>query len=173
MMKVLSVSIAVIALAGFMRVPAQLAQPDELSLEGGFQLASATPGLSEAEQNSVVVITTLNCAQPKNARISARVISVSGTDRVEQEVKLRNVAEGRYVLESGELAKVGKGATLLVVDGRYKLQTASLLVGLRPGAAFDGNTPWVGHTTAGLPTQMLHKTARRKDIQRALAKLSG
>lgn len=139
------------------------------AIEGGFQLTASLPSGVDADGDAVVIVTTRNCAEPKNARVTGRVVTW-GDDGVETApLKLRNVGEGRYAVDQQWTAK----HALLVFDGSYTRYTSGLLVGLDADTSFDGQGRWVGRLDNGFPTQLLDRHVRDKDVKAAMTRMRG
>ena len=140
------------------------------AIEGGFQLTASLPAAGvEGEGDAVVVVTTRNCAEPKNARVTGRIVTW-GEDGVQSEpLKLRNVGEGRYAVDRQWTAK----NALLVFDGSYNRYTSGLLIGLDADKSFEGQGKWVGELDNGFPTQLLDRHVRDRDVNLAMKRMRG
>ncbi len=148
-----------------------LRQPGETSaaVEGGFQLTASLPGTAEAEGEAVVIVTTRNCAEPKNARVSGRVVTWGEEGFQVESLVLRNVGEGRYAVDQQWDAE----HALLVFDGSYTRFTSGLLIGLDADKSFEGQGRWVGQLDNGFPTHLLDRHVRDTDVKAAVARMRG
>jgi hypothetical protein len=137
--------------------------------EGGFHLTASLPGATSTYEDAALVITTRNCAEPKNANVSARLILLNDDRVTSRKIDLRNVGEGEYAID-----KLWTDATvaLIAVDGSYGKQTAGLIIGLDDDASFEGSGRWVGRLTNGFPTRLLDRNIRDADVEKAFRRLT-
>lgn len=137
-------------------------------VDGGFQLTAALPGNADVYGDAVLLVTTRNCAEPSNAKVSARLVLKGEDANGGQEIKLRNVGEGEYAVDR-QWAASARG--VLVVDGAYEKYRAGLIIGLDGKASFEGDGRWVGRLKNGYPTRLLDRNVASRDVRTALQRL--
>jgi len=131
--------------------------------QGGFQLSASLPGSADAYGDAMLVITTKNCAEPKNAEVTATVVEIVDGETVRREINLRNIREGEYAIDR----QWTDTATLIVANGSYQKYRTGLMIGLRADMEFEGK--WVGRLNNGLPTKLFDRHAADADVSLALA----
>lgn len=151
---------AAIVVAGLIVAAFSWAQPEA---PGGFQLSASLPGSADAYGDAMLVITTKNCAEPKNAEVTATVVEIVDGETVRREIKLRNIREGEYAVDR----QWSDTATLIVANGSYEKYRTGLIIGLRADMEFEGQ--WVGRLNNGLPTKLFYRHAGDGDVQLAMA----
>ena len=137
--------------------------------EGGFQLTASLPGAASVYGEAALVVTTRNCAEPKNATVTARLVVVENDAITSRTMKLRKVGEGEYAIDKQWADGV---VAVIAIDGAYERQSAGLLIGLNEDATFEGSGRWVGRLTNGYPTRLLDRNVRDGDLQDALARMT-